>query len=127
MFERRRHVVRWSIGFVLWACLLAWMAATGYAQQFPRNPLRSVTGIVTDKGREPLRGAVVQLETGGSMAIESYVTDVRGTYRFRNLPPDADYTIWATFRGDHSKKVGMSKFDRKTDRVIRLVVRPGKD
>ena len=96
-------------------------------QQFPRDPLRSVTGAVTDHSHEPLRGAVVQLEAEDTLAIQSYVTDERGTYRFRNLRPDADYTLWATFRGERSKKESMSKFDRKTDRVIPLIIGPGKD
>jgi protocatechuate 3,4-dioxygenase beta subunit len=97
-----------------------------YAQQF-HHDLRSVTGTVTDHTHEPLRGAVVQLEAEDTLAIESYVTDERGIYHFRNLRPDSDYTLWATFRGEHSKKESMSKFDHKADREIHLVVRPGRE
>ncbi len=96
--------------------------------QITRNPLRSVTGSVTDGGgKEPLRGAVVQIEAEDTMVIQSYVTDERGTYHFRNLRPDADYRIWATFRGHRSKTQEMSKFDRKPDREIPLSIDLTKD
>jgi protocatechuate 3,4-dioxygenase beta subunit len=103
------------------------MAGTSRGQQFEREPLRSVTGTVTDHGHEPIRGAIVELEMDGAMTVRSYITDERGTYSFRNLRPDADYTIWAKFRDEHSKKESISKFDHKADRVIQLVIRPGKE
>ena len=95
--------------------------------QITRNPLRSVTGPVTDGGKEPLRGAVVQIEAEDTMVIQSYVTDEHGTYHFRNLRSDADYRIWATFRGHRSKTQEMSKFDRKPDREIPLSIDLTKD
>lgn len=90
--------------------------------QYTRNPLRSVTGTVTDAGHEPLRGAQVQIEARDTLVIQTYVTDERGTYQFRNLRPDADFQIWATFRGNRSKTHDMTKFDRKLDREIPLVI-----
>lgn len=96
--------------------------ATRISAQMTRNPLRSVSGSVTDGGREPLRGAVVQIEAEDTLVIQSYVTDERGTYHFRNLRPDADYRVWATFRGQRSKTQEMSKFDRKLDREIPLAI-----
>jgi hypothetical protein len=90
--------------------------------QYQRNPPRTITGTVTDGGHEPLRGAVVQIETEGSMTIQSFVTDERGIYHFRNLNPDADYQVWATFRGMHSKHENVSKFDHKQDREIPLKI-----
>lgn len=112
---------------VLCCMLLFALGRPARTQHFEHDPLRSVTGTVTDHSREPLRGAVVQLEMDATMTVQSYITDKRGTYQFRNLRPDVDYTLWATFRGEHSRRESLSKFDRKADRVIELVVRPAKD
>ncbi|MGI4758063.1 MAG: carboxypeptidase-like regulatory domain-containing protein [Janthinobacterium lividum] len=90
--------------------------------QYTRNPLRTITGTVTDAGTEPLRGAVVQIEATDTLVIQSYVTDEAGAYHFRNLRSDADYTIWATFRGNRSKTHGIGKFDHKLDRDIPITI-----
>jgi len=117
---RRRLMRCVFVSAIVFAALLA--ASTRISAQMTRNPLRSVSGSVTDGGREPLRGAVVQIEAEDTLVIQSYVTDERGTYHFRNLRPDADYRIWATFRGQRSKTQEMSKFDRKLDREIPLSI-----
>jgi len=117
----------------LWAALsivtpAVWFGARSLHAQITRNPLRSVTGSVTDgSGKEPLRGAVVQIEAEDTMVIQSYVTDERGTYHFRNLRTDADYRVWATFRNHRSKTQEMNKFDRKPDREISLEIDLTKD
>ena len=90
--------------------------------QYTRTPLRNITGTVQDGGHEPLRGAVVQLEAAGTLVIQSYVTDERGQYHFRNISSDTDYTVWATFRGNKSKTFSLSKFDHKLDREIPLEI-----
>ncbi|SEB84185.1 carboxypeptidase-like regulatory domain-containing protein [Terriglobus roseus] len=90
--------------------------------QYTRNTPRNITGTVHDGGNEPLRGAVVQVEQEGTMVIQSYVTDERGTYRIRNLSSNSDYQVWATFRGHHSKHFDISKFDKQADRDIALVI-----
>ncbi|MEZ2347898.1 carboxypeptidase-like regulatory domain-containing protein [Terriglobus sp. RCC_193] len=118
----RRRLMRCVIlSAIVFAAFLA-ASASIRAQIITRNPLRSVSGSVTDGGREPLRGAVVQIEAEDTLVIQSYVTDERGTYRFRNLRSDADYRIWANFRGHRSKTQEMSKFDRKQDREIPLAI-----
>jgi hypothetical protein len=95
--------------------------------QYTRNPLRTITGTVRDQGDEPLRGAVVQIKAEDTLVIQSYVTDDRGIYHFRNLRPDADFEIWATFRGHHSKHHAVSKFDHDVERTIPLLVDLNKD
>jgi hypothetical protein len=100
---------------------------TAAPSQYVRAPLRSITGKVDDHGKEPLRGAVVQVEAEDTMTIESFITDERGEYHFRNLRPDADYQVWATFRGHRSKRQEVSKFDRKPDRVLDIVIDLDKD
>ena len=95
--------------------------------QYTRNTPRDISGTVHDGGNEPLRGAVVQVEQEGTMVIQSYVTDERGIYHIRNLSSATDYQVWATFRGHHSKHSEISKFDKKSDREIALVIDLTKD
>ena len=95
--------------------------------QYTRNTPRDISGTVHDGGNEPLRGAVVQVEQEGTMVIQSYVTDERGIYHIRNLSSSTDYQVWATFRGHHSKHSDISKFDKKADREIALVIDLTKD
>lgn len=104
---------------------VCWLGAAGHCQ-YNRAPLRSLSGTVS-AGKEPIRGAVVQIEAEDTMVIQSYVTDERGIYHFRNLRPDADFHVWATFRGHRSKTHEMSKFDRKADREIALEIDLTKD
>lgn len=105
--------------------LIASLGAVAHGQ-YNRAPLRSLQGTVS-AGKEPVRGAVVQLEAEDTMVIQSYVTDERGVYHFRNLRPDADFHVWATFRGHRSKTHEMNKFDRKADREIALEIDLTKD
>ena len=101
------------------AALLVMTLAHG---QYTRTPLRTITGTVTDAGQEPLRGAVVQIEALDTLVIQSYETNESGEYHFRNLRSDADYSLWATFRGNRSKTHGIGKFDHKLDRDIPITV-----
>ena len=97
------------------------------AVQYTRSTPRNITGTVQDGSNEPLRGAVVQVEQEGTMTIQSFVTDERGLYHFRNLNSETDYHIWATFRGHQSKHHEISRFDKKPDRAIPLVIDLTKD
>ena len=103
------------------AVVLVWTPAPVPAQ-YTRNPPRSVTGSVTDGSNELLRGAVVQIEAMDTLVIQSYVTDERGEYHFRELRSDVDYTVWATFRGNRSKTHTMGKFDKQLDRDIPIKI-----
>ena len=102
-------------------------APQAHTVQYTRNPPRTITGTVHDGSNEPLRGAIVQVEAEGTMVIQSYVTDERGLYHFRNLSSETDYQVWATFRGHSSKHHDISKFDKKPDRDIALVIDLTKD
>lgn len=107
---------------LLLTMLLALLPVTLAPGQYTRTPLRNLTGTVTDAGQEPLRGAVVQIEALDTLVIQSYETNEQGEYHFRNLRSDADYSVWATFRGNRSKTHGIGKFDHKLDRDIPITV-----
>ena len=106
----------------VWALALLVLPATHLSGQYTRNPLRTITGTVNDAGQEPIRGAVVQIEAMDTLVIQSYETNETGTYHFRNLRSDCDYTLWATYRGNRSKTHGVGKFDHTLDREIPIVV-----
>jgi len=78
---------------------------------------------VTDRHREPLAGAIVQVHSETTLSVISYITGRNGEYVFKHLSPDDDYDVFATYRGYRSKARRLSKFDSKPDREFRLVVR----
>ena len=83
---------------------------------------RTLTGTVTDKGHEPLVGAVVQLHNDVTDSVVSYITTAKGTFDFKRLNVGDDYSVWATYRGHKSKVETMSRFDSKTNKVMTLTI-----
>ena len=113
-----KHVSRSRyLGLILGAALFVAISAS--AQPTPRN----LTGTVTDRHREPLSGAIVQIHDEATDAVISYITPRTGRYTFLRLSSEDDYTVFATYRGLHSKTRRLSKFDSQTTRDIRLVIR----
>jgi hypothetical protein len=82
---------------------------------------RTVSGVVTDDGHEPLKGAFVQLENPANHEVVSYLTAADGRYIFKRVDSHADFTVWATFRGHESVKHKISMFDSHLDKVIDIV------
>jgi len=105
-------------------CSLALLAAPLSAQQTmgQQHPFRELTGTVTDPGHEPVRGAVVQLESESNHDIVTYVTAADGHYYFKRLSGDQDYRVWVVFRNRHSKTHELSKFDDHADKVINFTI-----
>jgi len=95
----------------------------GGAHVLAQQPGRTLTGTVTDRHREPLAGAIVQVHSETTLSVVSYITGRNGEYVFKHLSPDDDYNVFATYRGYRSKARRLSKFDSKPDREFRLVVR----
>jgi Carboxypeptidase regulatory-like domain len=88
----------------------------------PHHPHRSIIGTVTEQGK-PVAGAVVHLKSKETLSVRTYLTTEHGNYKFRNLRPNADYSVWATLQGKRSDIKRLGKFDRKADRKIDLIVR----
>jgi hypothetical protein len=84
---------------------------------------RTLTGTVTDRHREPLAGAIVQVHSETTLTVISYITGRNGEYVFKHLSPDDDYNVFATYRGYRSKARRLSKFDSRTTREFHLVIR----
>lgn len=103
--------------------LLVFGMLLGGVQIAAQQPERTLTGTVTDRHREPLAGAIVQVHSETTLSVVSYITGRNGEYVFKHLSPDDDYNVFATYRGFRSKARRLSKFDAKSDREFRLVIR----
>lgn len=100
--------------------LIATLAPSRFAHA--QDKTRNLTGTVKDHGREPLRGAVVQLENESTHSVISYITSRTGQYSFKRIGGDTDYTVWATYRGVTSQKKSLDKFSIKRNPKIDLTI-----
>jgi hypothetical protein len=78
-----------------------------------KDPNRVITGTVTDDKENPLGGAVVYLKNTRTLAVKSYITDDKGSFRFTNLSPNADFEIYAESKGKRSATKTFSVFDSR--------------
>ena len=81
---------------------------------------RSVQGLVSDAGDQPVVGAVVQLKDMRTLQIRSFLTQQDGMYHFSGLKTDNDYQVKADFSGLSSPTRTVSVFDNRKIAVINL-------
>jgi hypothetical protein len=82
---------------------------------------RTLRGMVMNDG-EPIRGAVVQLETCATLEIRTFITQNDGQYHFSGLTYGVDYQVWAK-RGDReSRKKTLSQFNEQPSVTIDLIL-----
>jgi len=84
------------------------------------SQLRTVRGVVVDKGENPVQGGVVFLKNLRTNQVKSYIADNEGLFRFSGLDPNADYEVHAEKEGAKSQTRQVSSFDNKKEIVLTL-------
>jgi hypothetical protein len=82
---------------------------------------RVVQGKVELSSGGMAKGAIVYLKNGKTLEVRTYISTDDGSYRFGQLNPDADYTVWAEYQGKKSKEKTVSAFDTK--KVFNILLR----
>ena len=77
------------------------------------NGARSLTGAVTDKAGNKVKGAVVHLKDTRSLAQRSYITPDDGSFRFAQVSGGSDFEVWADLNGKRTPRKSISSFDTK--------------
>lgn len=97
------------------------VAIASYAQDKKHeSQLRTVRGVVMDKGDSPISSAVVFLKNLRTNQVRSYISENDGRYRFSGLDPNADYEIHAEKDAAKSPTKTVSSFDSRKEIVLDL-------
>lgn len=82
--------------------------------------LRTVRGIVVDKGENPAASSVVYLKNVKTQGVKTYIADEGGHYRFSGLDPNVDYEVHAEHEDMTSSTRQISSFDTRRDIEVTL-------
>lgn len=103
----------------------AWIAGN-VANAAAESTQRSVQGKVVSATDVPIRSAIVYLSDTRTMAVESYITQEDGAYRFEQISPGDDYKLWAQADGKKSRIKTLSSFDDRSVFHVILKIDAGK-
>ena len=82
---------------------------------------RVVQGKVELSSGGMAKGAIVYIKNAKTLEVRTYISTEDGSFRFGQLNPDADYTVWAEYQGKKSKEKTVSSFDTK--KVFNLMLK----
>lgn len=105
---------------MLAAMMLLFAVAAAGAQAKHDSQLKTVRGVVLEKGDAPVASAVVFLKNTRTNQVRSYIADNEGNYRFSGLDPNADYELHAEKDGAKSQTRSVSSFESRMDIVLNL-------
>ena len=109
---------RAAIGLILGMLVLCLSA---YPQDSKKeSQLRTVRGVVVDKGESTVQGSVVFLKNLRTNQVRSYIADNEGSFRFSGLDPNIDYEVHAEKDGAKSPTRQVSSFDNRKEIVLTL-------
>lgn len=106
--------------FALAVVVLLFAAFAATAQAKHDSQLKTVRGVVVDKGDTAVPAAVVFLKNTRTNQVRSYIADNEGNYRFSGLDPNADYELHAEKDGAKSQTRSVSSFESRMDIVLTL-------
>jgi Carboxypeptidase regulatory-like domain len=118
---KRRKVI------TLFLTLLFFAVASNAQDSKKESQLRTVRGVVVDKGESPVQGGVVFLKNLRNNQVRSYIADNEGLFRFSGLDPNADYEVHAEKDGAKSPTRQVSSFDNRKEIVLTLKLDKKKD
>jgi Carboxypeptidase regulatory-like domain len=101
-----------------WILLLLVVCVAPQQQSLAQSLAQSVRiaqGIVLSSDDQPQANAVVYLQNQKTQEVRTYITEADGHYRFGQLSSDADYQLWAEYKGRKSKTRTISSFDSKKE------------
>jgi hypothetical protein len=97
------------------------LAVFAFGQKKSKEPQeKSVSGIVTDEGGNPVPGAIVQLKNLKTLQVRSFIAKDMGEYYFQGLATDVDYELKADANGKSSGTRTLSSFDSHSEVKINL-------
>jgi Carboxypeptidase regulatory-like domain len=114
-------------GITLFLAVLIFAVAANAQDSKKESQLRTVRGIVVDKGESPVQGGVVFLKNLRNNQVRSYIADNEGLFRFSGLDPNADYEVHAEKDGAKSPTRQVSSFDNRKEIVLTLKLDKKKD
>jgi hypothetical protein len=96
-------------GLLAGPCMFVALPHTAIAQ----TTERVVQGKVELASGSLAQGAIVYIKNAKTLEVRTYISTADGSYRFGQLNPDANYTVWAEYQGKKSKGKSISSFDTK--------------
>ncbi len=104
-------------------CLLCLLVTGALAQT---TKFKTLDGKVLGDGDVPLRSAIVYLQDSRSNSIRTFIATQDGSYRFGQLAPDLDYTVWAKYKNAQSSTKTISAYDSRRQLTINLHIKTEK-
>lgn len=102
---------------------IIFIAVLGFAVQQGDGALRTVSGRVVNAQDQPLHKAVVHLKNTRTLAIQTYITEPDGSYRFSALSPNVEYELYAEYQGAHSDTKSVSAFSNRKQVTVNLKIK----
>jgi hypothetical protein len=108
---------------VVAALVFLFAVSAGFAQNVKYKTLE---GKVFGSDSAPLPNAIVYLEDSKTNNIRTFISTQDGSYRFGQISPDIDYTVWAKFKDATSPTKTISSYDSRRNVTIDLHIKGGK-
>ena len=99
------------------------VALAGAAQNIK---FKTLDGRVLGNGDAPLASAIVYLQDSRSNNIRTFIATQDGSYRFGQISPDLDYTVWAKYKEAKSSTKTISAYDSRKQLTIDLHIKADK-